>query len=140
VSFIVDTGADVTCLSFVDARNLEIETRYLEQDKGVIGIGGECCTFILKDIEIGLLDSITKDEVQFHIEKIAVTDVLDEKTPKISSILGNDILKRFDIVTDRVKGEATLKRIPTVPGKYRIVSRPLRLLPQTPKKTRKQKK
>ncbi|GAG14911.1 unnamed protein product [marine sediment metagenome] len=122
IFFLLDTGADITCLSFLDARKLGIETKYLEQDDNIIGVGGECCAYKLNNIEIGLIDEITKDRVQFHIEGVEIINVLDEAAPKMPSLLGNDILKRFDIATIREKGKVTLSRIKSIPGKYRIAS------------------
>ena len=115
IFFVLDTGADVTCLSFLDARKLGIDTRYLDTDEDIIGIGGKCCAYKLYDIELGLYDRhIAVRQAQYHIERISVINVLDETSPKLPSLLGNDILKRFDIITDRKNGIAELKRLPNI--------------------------
>jgi hypothetical protein len=142
VFFLLDTGADVTCLSFLDARKIGIETRYLEPDESVIGIGGECCAFKLEDVEIGLIDDITEDRIQFHIEKVNYINVLGESSPKLPSLLGNDILKKFDITTQRSKGFLTLQRLRKTSGEFRIVSReinPAQKANKKPKTKRKKK-
>lgn len=126
VSFLVDTGADVTCISSLDADRLEIETRFLRPAEDVIGIGGRCRTFKLTDIEIGLIDKLTEDRIWFHIEQLQYVYVMDEKGLKMPSLLGIDMLRRFDISTNRKRRTANLKRIATVPGEFRIVSRALR--------------
>ena len=123
IPFIVDTGAEVTCLSGLDAERLQIETRYLEPATDVIGVGGKCNAFRLDDIEIGLIDDITDDRVRFHIEKVQSICVISSL--KMNSLLGNDVLARFNISTDRQKKVAVLERIAAAPGEYRIVSRPI---------------
>lgn len=74
--------------------------------------------------------TIREDRIRFHIEKLEKVYVMEE-TPKPSarlpSVLGNDLLKRFDLSTDRQRGQGKLKRIPTAEGEPRIVSR---LLPK----------
>jgi len=125
IFFILDTGADVTTISAIDARRLGIETKYLPATEGVVGVGGQAQAFRLDDVEIGLPDKFTPRRIQFHIEKLERADVLEEKTPKLPSILGNDLLKKFNIKTYREKGYAELKRIPKMSGEFRIVSIPL---------------
>ena len=126
VLFIVDTGADVTCISSLDADRLQIETRFLEPAEGVIGVGGRCRTYKLVDIEIGLVDRYTNDRIWFHIEHLECAYVMDEKGLKMPSLLGNDVLQRFDISSSRKKGSAKLRRIATAAGEFRTVSRLLR--------------
>ena len=65
VAFIVDTGAQVTCLSGLDADRLHIESRYLEPAQDVIGVGGTCSAFKLSNIEIGLIDKIEGNRIVF---------------------------------------------------------------------------
>lgn len=121
VSFIVDTGAQVTCLSGLDADRLHVESRYLEPADDVIGVGGTCNAFKISNIEIGLIDKMEGSRITFHIEKLDYVYVLDSL--KMSSLLGTDLLQRFDIITERSKSSAELKRIPNVSGEFQIVSR-----------------
>ena len=121
IAFIVDTGAQLTCLSGLDADRLNIEVRYLEPAGDVIGVGGACSAYRLKDIEIGLIDDITPDRINFHIEKLEYICVIDSL--KMNSLLGNDLLAKFDISTDRQNSTASLSRITTAPGESQIVSR-----------------
>jgi hypothetical protein len=121
IEFIVDTGAQVTCLSGLDAERLQIDTRYLEPATDVIGISGMCNAFKLNDIEIGLVDEFTAGGVNFHIEPLENICVIN--TLKMHSLLGNDILARFDISTDRQRNIAELKRITSAQGNFRIVFR-----------------
>ena len=123
IPFIVDTGAQITCLSGLDAERLQIETRYLEPATDVIGVGGKCSAFRLDDIEIGLIDDITDERVSFHIEKVRSICVISSL--KMNSLLGNDVLARFNVSTDRQNNVAELKRIAAAPGEFRIVSRPI---------------
>lgn len=121
VSFIVDTGAQVTCLSGLDADRLHIETRYLEPAEDVIGVGGICSAFKLNNIEIGLIDKLEASRITFHIEKLDHVYVLDSL--KMSSLLGTDLLQKFDIITERSKSSAELKRLSSASGEFQIVSR-----------------
>lgn len=123
VSFIVDTGAQVTCLSGLDADRLHIETRYLEPTPDIIGVGGKCSAFKLCNIEIGLIDKIEGGRITFHIEKLDHIYVVTSL--KMASLLGTDLLQRFDIVTKRAKSSAELKRIPSASWEFQIVSREL---------------
>ena len=113
----------MTCISGLDVERMKIQTRYLESAGEVIGVGGKCSTYRLDGIEISLIDKFTKTRIDFHIEKLEYVCVMDETGTKMPSLLGTDILQRFDICTDRRKGTATLKRIATAPGEFRIVSR-----------------
>ncbi len=121
VSFIVDTGAQITCISGLDADRLHIENRYLEPAQDVIGVGGTCSAFELSDVEVGLIDKIEGSRITFHIEKLDPIYVLDDlKTP---SLLGTDLLQKFDICTKRSTSFAELKRISSTSGKFQTVSR-----------------
>jgi hypothetical protein len=123
VAFIVDTGAQITCLSGLDADRLHVETRYLERAEDVIGVGGTCGAYRLRNIEIGLVDDVTPDRITFHIEKLEYICVIDSL--KMRSLLGMDLLSKFDLSTDRRKSAASLVRITDAPGEYQIVSREL---------------
>lgn len=123
IQFVVDTGADITCISALDAIRLGIETRYLEPDTGVLGVGGKCRTFKLRKVEIGLIDEVTKNRIRFHIEELEYACVMAGTGIRMPSLLGNDILKRFDISTHRESNYATLKRIPAASEEFRIVSK-----------------
>jgi hypothetical protein len=123
IFFLVDTGADVTCISALDANKLRIEMRYLELAGNVIGIGGKCGTYRLTNIEIGLPDKVTQERINFHIEELDFVYVIaDNEGLKMPSLLGLDILRRFDIQSDRQGHSAVLKRISGAPGNFRITS------------------
>lgn len=127
IFFLVDTGADVTCISALDANKLRIETRYLEQAGNIIGIGGKCGTYKLTNIEIGLPDKVTQERMNFHIEELDFVYVMeDNEGLKMPSLLGLDLLKRFDIQSNRQGLFAVLKRISGAPGNFRITSQSLK--------------
>lgn len=121
IDFIVDTGAQVTCLSGFDAERLHIDTSYLEPATELTGISGTCNAFKLVDVEIGIADEFTARGINFHIETLQNICVIE--TLKMRSLLGNDILARFDISTDRQGNIAELKRIPSAPENFRVVFR-----------------
>lgn len=121
IEFIVDTGAQVTCLSGLDAERLHIDTSYLEPATDVIGISGTCNAFMLNDIAIGIVDEFIEGGINFHIETLQSICVIN--TLKMHSLLGNDILARFNISTNREGNIAELKRIPSASENSRIVFR-----------------
>lgn len=121
VEFIVDTGAQVTCVSGLDADRLHIESRYLEPAQDVIGVGGTCSAFTLNDIEIWLIDKIEGSRVTFHVEKLNHIYVL--VSLKMKSLLGTDVLQKFDVITERSASSAELKRVSSASGEFRTVSR-----------------
>ncbi|MBN1160680.1 MAG: retroviral-like aspartic protease family protein [Dehalococcoidales bacterium] len=123
IVFMVDTGAQITCISGLDAMKLGIETFYLEASDDIVGVGGSSKAYKLKNVEIGLIENISRDKISFHIEKIDQICVIDSL--KMMSLLGTDLLKRFDLVTKRSKDEAYLKRCVDAEGKFRIISKKL---------------
>ncbi len=125
VLFLVDTGADATCISSLDAAKLGIQTAYLEPTVDVIGIGGNCKTFKLSNIEIVLIDDFDETKVKFHIEALDFVYVIETADRRMLSLLGMDILNRFDLSTHREKKTAALTRLPNAPGRFRAASRSL---------------
>jgi len=121
--FLVDTGASVTCISHGDANRLAIETRYLEPAGDVTGIGGKCKIFKLGNVEIALIEKLTEDRIWYHIEELEQIYVMDKTATKVPSILGMDLLQKFDISTKRERDTASLARLETVAGDFRITSR-----------------
>ena len=121
IVFMVDTGAQITCISGLDAMKPGIETSYLEAYDDIVGVGGNCKAYKLEDVEVGLIENISSDQISFHIEKLDKICVIDSL--KMMSLLGIDLLKRFDLETKRSKAEAYLKRCADAEGKFRIISK-----------------
>lgn len=142
ITFLVDTGADVTCLSALDAERLEIYTDVLEEAGYITGITGKVMSYKLPNVTISFIDEITDDYIQHHIEEIDCIRVVklpeDKKETqegtnterygepkKVFGLLGLDILQYFDLSTNREDGLAYLKRITLDQGKHRISRTPM---------------
>lgn len=116
VPFVVDTGADRTCLI---VRNLED----LEADFGVLttlpsvpstGFGGEQTAYLAR----GTLEFRDEaDSYQYDMEFLVPDSAT---TPALPSVLGRDILQRWRMVYDHQEGELSF----TVRKADRTVTRP----------------
>ena len=75
---------------------------------------------VLKDI-----DDFDETKVKFHIEALDFVYVIETTDRRMLSLLGMDILNRFDLSTHREKKTAALTRLPNAPGRFRAASRSL---------------
>jgi predicted aspartyl protease len=94
VELLVDTGADRTLLSPVDARRLGINLAALESGLPSIGVGGQAQTRAIEAV-------LTLDTFSTPLTLIVI-----ETARPIPSLLGRDIISRFALFmeerTDRV--------------------------------------
>jgi hypothetical protein len=114
IKFLVDTGADATCLHPPDSTNMVVPYGDLEKPQDLEGIGGNAPY----SYEPGLLlladHRLTRGfRIEIAILNIDALDIKDEDDiPQIPSLLGRDILQngwlRFDPPNGRV--EFTVKR------------------------------
>ena len=104
INFLVDTGADITTITLADALKLEIDVHRViapNRRRDVEGVGGTTDVYPIEGtIGLTFLDySSETDKISFHIEFLERINLV----PKLSmSILGRDILDRFDIEISRV--------------------------------------
>ena len=106
IEFLVDTGATRTTITDTDVIKLGIDYGKLQRlDRGMLGIGGEVDTYILRDAKL-----IFETEERIHTEKIAQILVtrhrfrdrrLKERIKWIPSLLGRDILDKYTLLIDR---------------------------------------
>lgn len=130
ISFLIDTGADVTCLSALDAERFQIYTDNLEEAGPIAGLNGSVMSYKLPEVQISFIDEIANGFIKYHIEEIDYIRVAElpgesDEPPKIFGLLGLDIMRFFDLSTDRENNIAYLKRIRLQEGKYRYARLPM---------------
>lgn len=95
VSFLVDTGADSTCLAGSEAIRLGVDYSALPKAAVCTGIGGDMTTY---PVEALISFAGTKNLFVFVIE----LDILDHGSARdIPSLLGRDVLDRILFICDR---------------------------------------
>lgn len=111
VVFLLDTGADKTAITLRDALRLGADVPKITAGNPIEmkGVGGAARAYPIKHVELIFLERSPHsiDEVSVHIE------LLDEVLliPNLpTSILGRDVLSRFDVEINSVSGEINLKR------------------------------
>ncbi|RJS86140.1 hypothetical protein CW713_00665 [Methanophagales archaeon] len=112
IEFLVDTGASRTTLLDKDAIYLGIEygkLRKSEQDMS--GIGGSVETYVIDGSVLLFGEYGIKTSV--FVLKHPLEEMNEEERIKIlrfPSILGRDVISRFRLIFDRVKGELLLSK------------------------------
>jgi gag-polyprotein putative aspartyl protease len=98
-SFLVDTGATITQLSWNDAQRFGIHIRKLPKDQIFGGIGGRVQGYLLQRCTIYFLSD--SGLFTYPLGDLSVSDkeTIDGiPCPPVPSVLGIDILHRFDIL------------------------------------------
>ena len=110
--FLIDTGSALTLLSPLDANRIGIDVSLLKESaQEVSGFGGTCHPLELGPGRVGLVDEYLTSGVRFHLEKLDCIYVLPATCADLPSILGLDLLERFDLTTDRAHRIAHLRRV-----------------------------
>lgn len=106
ITFMVDTGATRTVLSFEDARGLGVSYASLAQAgagrmvTGSVGFFPESAELIFEDVQAGLSHALGL--------QIGIRQRLSSGDPALPSLLGRDILENFRLVMDRREGVLSL--------------------------------
>ena len=107
IRFVVDTGADRTLIGYDDAKRLGVDYRRYRPEDSVrtLGIAGSLRTYD----EEGWLVLRSVDDGE-HTFGVALS--VAEKNPDgwVPSLLGRDILDRFDLFVSRRRNVLTLTR------------------------------
>jgi len=103
VSFIVDTGADMTVLMPADAIKMGVNYKKLRPGKKLTGVGGNCKSFSEKAILV-LSDGDRKIVFAYDIDmQIVDTQAAITKSGYCPSLLGRNVLDRLRISYDAQK-------------------------------------
>jgi hypothetical protein len=122
VLFLVDTGCTRTILSYTVAESAGINLKGLEcVDIG--GIGGNTKVYELSgDIQIGLLDEEAGKLKKVHVEPLNCIYVFGKEDDRNPSLLGWDVLSRFDSSFNRQHNEINLKRLNVPPRDHHVLT------------------
>ena len=103
VSFLVDTGADSTCLSNSDAIRLGIDYGALSDRSVCGGIGGQVAIY---PVQAYITFAGTANLFAYEIE----LDILEDGSGRdIPSLLGRDVLDRTPMIYDKIQGVLSLE-------------------------------
>jgi len=120
VRFIIDTASETTILSPSDAIRIGLDFRSLVRNPNpTIGVGGRTHTLILNNVGIAFPLITRGRRKRAHIEHLDKIEVGNHNWT-LPSLLGHDVLNRFNFHTSQKHGTIGLTRIKTAPGDYSI--------------------
>lgn len=128
LEFLIDTGADLTLISALDAPKLDIEYRVsaqgrrvphfdgvpLEQGPQMGGIGGGIDTYRVRDVRV-IFPTLLDDCIEWHHETLSALYIPAVEATSVPNLLGRDILDRFNMYWNRSTGRIDMDRAST-PG------------------------
>ena len=113
ITFLVDTGADATCIHPQDGRLAAIPFEQLERPIASNGVGG-AATYFREPV---VLEFVDPEARQVHRHEVEVLIARPDPDPRHSinhlhSLLGRDIIDRWRLLYDRTDSllEFTVKR------------------------------
>lgn len=124
ITFLIDTGADTTCLSGIDAVEAGLTPTNLGDEmfdsRRVDGVTKTEALVLRETTLLGFEDySEQRDRWSLHIELLDEIEVLP-KCPR--SLLGRDVLNRFDIEYSPADGNVEMERDSFAAGGYMCLS------------------
>ena len=110
IEFLVDTGASRTTLLDKDAIFLDIEYGKLSKsEQDMSGIGGSVETYEINDSVLIFGEHSIKTPVYVLKHTLGEMNEVEKiRILRFPSILGRDVITRFRLIFDRVKGELLL--------------------------------
>jgi predicted aspartyl protease len=114
ISFLIDTGADTTCISGLAAVSAGLTPEDLPaeaplEEKTVGGVAGEATAFHLDD-PVLLAFREQSEAVAFDNLHVEVLDGIEIVPTLTESLLGRDVLNRFDLSFSHTSDAITLNR------------------------------
>jgi hypothetical protein len=102
LNFLIDTGASRTQISWSDATTVDIVIRALPPDDSPFtGMGGTVPTYILKDSNLVYTSNMGRYDISMSHLSVSDHETTDGRPcPILPSVLGIDILSRFDILIE----------------------------------------
>jgi hypothetical protein len=112
---VVDTGSPITILSYTDAKTNGIDLSRLkkETEKSHV-LQGEINLYFADDVELALLDEKKGPKVA-HLEQLDRIYFFPKDAEYMDSILGMDILRRFELRINQPKNLVELTGLPVPP-------------------------
>ena len=122
VMFLVDTGCTRTILSHPAAESAGISLKGLKcADIG--GIGGNTKVYELSgDIMVGLLDEEKGGSKKVHMEPLRYLYIFGKENERNPSLLGWDLLSRFDASFNMQHNDINLKRLNVRPRDHYVIT------------------
>ncbi len=118
---IVDTGCTRTILSYQIAEIAGIDLKSLRKEQ-IGGIGGKSYVRELnREISIGLLDEEAGGVKKIHVEPLDYVYFFEKKDEKNPSLVGWDILSRFELCFNKQQNDINLKRLNVLPKNHKIL-------------------
>jgi hypothetical protein len=102
ILFLVDTGANLTQLSWNDAEKNGINIRNLPEQGTYTSSGGNVKYYSLPNSNI-IFNGLRDESLNFGLKNLTISDsktVKGESTPRVPSVVGIDFLKNFTILFD----------------------------------------
>lgn len=103
VQFLLDTGADSTCLHLKDATNLHIPRQLLRDPDSIGGIGGSA-DYYHEEADIFFLDSDPANENRVVGYRVSLGITVCSETDGIPALLGRDVFNNWGIEYDYSAG------------------------------------
>lgn len=127
LTFLIDTGADITMINSIDAERLGITYqgsvpffgRQPLEEAMMSGVGGKLKTYILKDVMLILKTSLN-NHVEYHTEYLDYICIPEGGVIEMPNLLGRDILNLFNISYDNTKDFIDLSRVPISGSGYAV--------------------
>ena len=119
ITFLVDTGAYMTCIHPIDGRPARIPFHRLESRVTPAGVGGAATYFresaVLEFLDAEALDAEAKEVRRHEVDVLIAKPALDSRHSinRLHSLLGRDVIDRWRMLYDRTDNllEFTVKRL-----------------------------
>lgn len=118
IEFHIDTGAGKTTIGILDAFNLMLDQSQLTEEHTVTGISGDAKAREIEDVLLVFRNEPSDFKESFHIEFI---DKILYLPTSPYSLLGRDVLDRFEVSYCKRPEKITLSRNDQGEGSYLVI-------------------
>jgi len=115
ISFMIDSGAENSMISLLNAKKLGIDVLSLSGKKDLRGLGGGICKARVLYCNLAFLE---EGDGEYHIEPCHELFIGEEKEHCQGNIIGLDILNRFNVITNFEARKISLERIKGIRPNY----------------------
>ena len=114
ITFLVDTGADATCIHPRDGRPAAIPFEQLERPIASNGVGGTA-TYFREPVVLEFVDAESREVRRYEVDVFIAKPAPDSghSINRLHSLLGRDVIDRWRMLYDRTDNllEFTVKRL-----------------------------